>query len=131
MWHGGSGAPGGGGKTLTLHPDSEGEQPLRLEALPLPGLAVMGDPGLDDGGAQLAGVSLIEQAQVELDGAGPSGRLSLYASSTQWRTMSESSVVPSASLTSGRVSKGNQARATGGRFSRRLGGVRASAVTSR
>ena len=69
------GAPGGGGKTLTLHPDGEGEQPLVLQALPLDGLTVMGDPGLDDEGTQLTGVRRIEQAQVELDGAGPVGGL--------------------------------------------------------
>ena len=64
-------APGSGGKTLALHPDGEGKQTLVLQALPLDSLAVVGDPALDDEGTQLAGVRRIEQAQVQLDGAGP------------------------------------------------------------
>ena len=69
------GTPGGGGKTLTLHSDGEGQQPLVPQALPLGGLAVVGDPALDDEGTELTGVLRIEQAQVELDGAGPVGAL--------------------------------------------------------
>ena len=65
------GAPGGGGETLALHPDGEGEQPLVPQALPLAGLAIVGDPALDDEGTERTGLLRTEQAQVELDGAGP------------------------------------------------------------